>query len=228
VKSPRYRSSIPAAARARVVERFSNGKKRHVEYRLRRKLVGVRLFFESGDPEMEYGLRDGQKHGTEYDWYAPGVLLSAEPFVRGVAHGTARQWDWHGRLIGTYHMVRGTGLDLWWQPDLDGDGEPYLAEVLYRKNGHHDGFEWWLDDTQKTVYIERHWRQSEQHGIERDWNSTGRLSRGYPKYFVAGRRVTKRQYLKASAPDTTLPPFRLRDNRPARTFPPELAAHLRR
>jgi antitoxin component YwqK of YwqJK toxin-antitoxin module len=225
--SAHYRSSIPTTARERVVERYPNGNKRQAEYRLRGKVVGMRIFFESGEPEMEYGLRDGQKHGIEYDWIAPGMLTAAEPFVCGLAHGTVRQWDQHGRLMGTYRMVHGTGLDLWRLP-REGGGEPYLAEVLYWKNGHRDGFEWWLDENQKTVYIERHWRQSELHGIERQWNAVGRLARGYPKYFVGGQRMTKRQYLKAAAADPALPLFKAKENRSARTFPPDVAIHLRR
>lgn len=226
MNSSHYRSSIPTAARERVVERSPNGTKRKAEYRLRGKLVGVRLFFETGEPEMEYGLRDGQKHGTEYDWCAPGMLMAAEPFVRGLAHGTVRQWDHHGRLIGTYRMVHGTGLDLWRQP-RESNGQPYLAEVLYWKKGHREGFEWRLNESQKTVFIERHWRDGRPHGIERHWNSAGRLRRGYPRYFVGGERVTKRRYLRAAARDPTLPPFRPEQNNPIRAFPPDIVRHLR-
>jgi hypothetical protein len=60
----------------------------------------------------------------------------------------------------------------------------------------------------------------EYHGIERRWNHRRKLHRGYPKYWVRGEAVTKRQYLKAAKSDKTLPRFRSRDNSPRRQFPP--------
>jgi hypothetical protein len=225
-KRPSYESSIPANARERVTKRFPSGGKETAEYRVGRALVGVRGFFETGEPEFEEPRKNGEKHGMQYWWFGPGLLLSAEPYVDGLAHGTARQWDTKGRLIGTYRMVRGTGIDLWRQP-LD-DGGAYLSEVLHLRDGRPHSYEWWLEEDQSGVFIERHWRAGQLHGIEREWNRKGRLSRGYPKYHIDGKTATKRQYLKAAAADLTLPPFRAQDNKPARTFPPEIARHLAR
>ncbi|MDB5172128.1 MAG: hypothetical protein JWN51_901 [Phycisphaerales bacterium] len=223
-KRPLYKSYIPANARERIIKRSPSGGKEEAEYRLGGALVGVRRFFETGGPEHEYALKDGKKHGIEYWWFDADFLASAEPYVDGLPHGTTRQWDQWGRLIGTYRMIRGTGIDLWRQ--RRDDGKVYLCEVLHLKNGRHHGFEWWLEEDQKGVYIERHWRDGGLHGIEREWNNKGRLRRGYPKYHVGGERVTKRQYLKAAAADPTLPPFRSQDNKPASTFPPGIARHL--
>ena len=58
---------------------------------------------------------------------------------------------------------------------------------------------------------ELHWRKGRLHGIEREWNPKGRLRRGWPRYFVAGRRLDKRRYLRACAGDTSLPEFRSQD-----------------
>jgi hypothetical protein len=74
------------------------------------------------------------------------------------------------------------------------------------------------------VHEERHWRDGQKHAIERDWNLKGRLRRGYPKYFVAGRRLA--DSIKAVASDASLPPFRQAENRPGRIFPPIIARHL--
>lgn len=221
-----YQSSIPVSARERTVERHTNGKPKRAEYLMARKVVGVRGFFESGEPEYEYALKNGMKHGTQYHWLAPGHLLSAEPFVEGRCHGTARQWDERGRLVGTYTMEHGTGIDLWWNQRSTGRSW-YLSEVLYCKEGMPNGFEWWIDEDQRSVYIEQHWRIGQFHGIAREWNLSGRLHRGFPAYFIDGKRVTKRQYLRASQADPSLPPFRPKDNRPARQFSPEIAQHLR-
>jgi hypothetical protein len=219
-----YKSCIPKTARERVVKRFADGSKREAEYRIGRKLVGRRSFFDTGEPESESAFKNGKRHGIEFRWFDPNILISAEPFVDGLAHGTARQWNFDGKLIGTYRMRRGTGIDLWRQER--GDGSIYLAEVLYFYKGAYHGMEWWIDENQLTVYIERHWKAGQLHGVWREWNSKGRLRRGFPKYYVADTQVTKRQYLVASKLDLALPPFRLKDNLPARTFPPEIAKHL--
>jgi antitoxin component YwqK of YwqJK toxin-antitoxin module len=226
MRRPPYKSSIATNARERITKRFPSGGKETAEYRLGRGLVGIRWFFETGEPEFEEPRKNGELHGIKYCWHGPGLLSSAEPYVDGLPHGTARQWDTNGRLIGTYRMVRGTGIDLWRQP-LD-DGRAYLSEVLYLQNGRRHGYEWWLEEDQSGVFIERHWHAGQLHGIEREWNRNGRLRRGYPKYHVRGNPVTKRQYLKAAAADPTLPPFRLQDNKPARIFPAEIARHLAR
>lgn len=220
-----YNSSIPSNAKQRITQRYPSGKKRRAEFWLARKLVGARCYFESGEPELEYGLKDGKKHGVEYDWIDPGKLTSAEPFSNGLAHGVAKQWDCDGRLLGSYTMRHGTGIDLWRQRRED--GSICLSEVMYCKDGTFHGWQWWLDESQKSVFIERHWQNGKLHGVEREWNEKERLCRGYPKYFVAGVRVIKRQYLKACSADPTLPPFNLKENNPARRFPAEIAKHMR-
>jgi hypothetical protein len=224
MRFPRYRSSIPTKANERVIEWYPGGARKNAEYRMNRKLVGVRFFHESGEPEFEYGIKDGKRHGMEYRWDTPGRLLSAEPWVNGLQHGTSRRWDDDGRLIGTYRLQRGTGIDLW--RDRREDGTVYLAEAIYYKDGRPSGFEWWIDECQRSVYIERHWYAGEFHGIYREWNQGGRLHRGFPKYHARGEAVSKRRYLKLAAVDPTLPRFKMQDNAPRRKFPSEIARHL--
>jgi antitoxin component YwqK of YwqJK toxin-antitoxin module len=219
-----YRSSIPKEARERVVERHSNGSKKKAEYLVDDEIVGVREFTEAADLDYEFALKNGKKHGVEYRWSDPGGLLSAEPYANGFPHGTARQWSSDGKLIGTYTMVRGTGIDLW--RGQQEDGSVYLAEVHYMKAGFPHGFEWYLREDQATVFIERHWQNGHLHGVEREWNSRGRLHRGYPRYYVNDDKVTKRQYLKACASDPTLPRWRAEDNDPARYFPAEIVREM--
>jgi len=77
-------------------------------------VVGVRYFHETGELETEYALRDGLMHGIAYRSDVPGEPLSAEPCAHGLPHGTAKQWSGDGKLIGTYTMKHGTGVDLWW------------------------------------------------------------------------------------------------------------------
>ena len=218
-----YITSIPAAAREQVTQQHDDGSIREAEYYEGDERVGVRTFYPDGGIEIEKSFRGGVLHGWHYYWYDPGELTSAEPFENGVAHGTAYQWASDGRLIGTYTMDRGTGIDLWWQDWRDGTVE--LSEVHYYVNGVRHGFEWWLGGDGK-IFVERHWQNGIEHGIEREWNAADRLHRGFPRYFVRGERVTKRQYIRAAATDPTLPAFDAQDNAPTRAFPPEVARHL--
>jgi hypothetical protein len=218
-----YRSSIPETATEQVVERYGTGQRKRAEYRLDGAVVGVRSFHGDDTPSYEYGLRDGRPHGMQYRWDLPGVLLSAEPFEDGLPHGTAMQWADDGTLVGTYTMIRGTGLDLWW----GGCGDvSTLSEARYLQDGRRHGFEWWIHPSQDRVTEERHCWEGQLHGIERQWNRAGRLQRGFPRYYVHGQRVDKRRYLRACSDHPELPPFRTSDNLPQRSFPPEVAQHL--
>jgi hypothetical protein len=224
-KMKHYRSSIPSVARERVVATFITGPTKYkAEYRLNGKIVGLRYFYETGDLERECPLKDGVPHGIQYWSYWPGELNFAEPYFNGLAHGTAKQWSSDGKLIGTYTMKHGTGIDLWRCESEK--GVAHLAEARYIENRKWHGFEWWINRDQKTVHQERHFQNGQLHGIERSWNFQGRLRRGCPKYWVNNVRVTKRQYLRACGADPTLPPFSEIDNRPHRRFPSEIRTHL--
>ena len=219
-----YESSIPAAAEERIAAFGPDGGRQRAEYWFDGALVGVREYFETGELTVEFGLRDGRYHGMWYRWDLPGRLVSAIPYDAGLEHGTARQWALSGELLGSYTMQQGTGLDLWWaqQPD----GPRLLSEARYYRAGQRHGFEWWLSADQQSVYEEGHYADGAAHGILRQWNRHGRLRRGFPQYMIQGTRVAKRAYLRACRHDPTLPPFRLEDNAPRRSFPAEVAAQL--
>ncbi len=222
-----YRSSIPKAAQERVVATHVTGPQKHrAEYILDGKTVGVRYFEENGDLISETPLRNGLAHGTQY-FFIDGKLDWSERYHKGLAHGTARQWSEEGELIGTYTMKHGTGLDLWRCKRNWGHGPVQLSEARYLKDGMFHGFEWWLNDDLKGVHHETHFWMDQKHGIERVWNSEGRLKRGYPKYWIKDKQVAKRQYLRECAKDAILPRFYQEDNLPQRKFPAEVAIHCK-
>lgn len=222
-----YTSSIPQSAVERVIERYARGQKKTAEYLLRGKVVGRRWFYESGQVQWEYGLKSGLKDGLELEWYESGQLSFAEPWRKGRIHGAAQQWDERGRLVGTYTIKNGTGWDLWRQPRMRG-GLWYLAEAIYYLDGTPHGCQWFIDENQRTIHAERQLCRGNRHGMERWWTkSSRRPDRGYPKFFVHGEQVAKRQYLKACRTDPTLPPFREEDNKALRQFPPPVARALR-
>lgn len=110
-----------------------------------------------------------------------------------------------------------------WRQELD--GEPlYVSEIRYFKEGKRDGFDWWVNEDQRSVWLERHFREDQLHGIERSWNFDRKLRRGFPRYWINGKRVMKRQYLRARIDDPTLPLFRDKDTRFRRSFLPEIIA----
>jgi antitoxin component YwqK of YwqJK toxin-antitoxin module len=221
---PRYQSDIPTAAVEHVTATHPDGSRARAEYVLNGEVVGRRFWDADGSLSMEQPLKNGLRHGIEYHWYFNGILTAALPYFEGKEHGAAREWDDSGRLIGTYTMVHGTGIDLWFGPREN--GAICLYEARYFKAGDRHGFEWWINADQCTVKQEAHFKEGEPHGIEREWNLKGRLRRGYPRYHVNGRRVTKRQYLAACKRDSSLPPFRAEENEPARRFPPEIEREL--
>lgn len=229
-----YRSSIPKAAQERIVSAHQPaGNLQTVEYVLDGEVVGIRRFIQDGTMGSETPLKDGLAHGTMYyfDDIPDGVLkvTFAEPYRNGLAHGTAKQWSEDGKLIGTYTMKNGTGIDLWRHKNFSPGAAYVLREARYIKNGKWHGFEWewWLEEDQKSIRQEAHFWEDLQHGIRREWNSKGRLRRGYPQYWVNNERVSKRQYRSACAKDPNLPPFREIDNLPKRKFPPEVRAAIK-
>ena len=188
------------------------------------RLVGRRAYTRDGTLVSETPLKTGQKHGREYTWNEDGSLLLLEPYVEGKIHGTAKQYGAGGKLIGTYRLVHGTGLDIWRQEGAN--GSIFISEIHSLRDGLLHGYEWWFGAARGALGHERHWHAGAPHGIERLWNSQGRLSRGYPKYWIAGQAVPKRKYLKAAQTDKTLPVFRQQDNAWRRKFPPEIKSLL--
>ena len=222
-----YRSSIPKAAQEQVVATHVSGPQKYKsEFLVNRKIVGVRYFEKDGTLSSETPLKDGLVHGTQY-FFLNGKLDFSEHCQKGLAHGTAKQWSEDGELIGTYSMRHGTGLDLWRCKRTWGHGSIYLSEARYFKDGMFHGFEWWINEDQKSVHQETHFWKDQKHGIERLWNFEGRLKRGYPRYWVKNKQVAKRQYIKECAKNADLPPFREKDNAPRRKFPKEVAIHCK-
>jgi antitoxin component YwqK of YwqJK toxin-antitoxin module len=212
----KYVTPIPVEAHEVIRQTWDNGTKKLADYFLGGQSVGFRAWNEAGQLVMERGLRDNQSHGLFRTWYNNGQLQEVAWYEHGKEHGTTEQYDETGKLIGTYTMRYGTGIDLWFA-ELG-----VLAEERYYQDGKYHGYErWWQGDNQ-TIWQESHFWHGVEHGIFRQWNQAGRLRRGYPRYFVAGERVSKRHYERACRHDSTLPPFRIEENSPARQLPEEV------
>ena len=216
----RFKSDIPPNVVEQITREFRRDDlaiyHRLTECVLNGEIVGQRAYGEEGQLLTETPLRNGSKHGREYQWDDDGRLMLIEPYVNGKIHGTAKQYGRDGSIIGTYSLRHGTGYDIW--RGESEDGSIYISEIHTLTDGLPHGYEWWLRKPH-IVWHEIHWHEGQYHGIERQWNFANKLRRGFPRYWIKGDRVTKRKYLRATKQDLTLPPFRLKDNSPRRRFP---------
>jgi len=183
-------------------------------------LVAQRVYNHEGIMVLETPMKDGLKHGREITWGDDGKLLLIEPYAKGKIHGTAKQYGRNGNVIGMYTMVHGTGFDVWRQEDED--NTVFVSEIHSVQNGFPNGYQWDFASSKQDLWHERHWNMGKLHGIERMWNSKGRLRRGYPKFHVADQAVSKQKYIKLTFMDKTLPAFREKDNLPYRKLPSEI------
>jgi hypothetical protein len=185
-----------------------------VRYFVEARLALMASFERSGRPvhAMTFDA-EGRAHGLEREWHSSGRLRYEARYVDGLQHGLQRQWDEQGRLIVRTRFVRGTGLDLYC-----GDLRPgVVSESRELVDGLRHGFErWWTD---ATLTEEKHFVRGEEHGIGRSWTLTKKLMRGWPRFFVHGKRVDRRAYARACASDVSLPPWRASEDRPSRARP---------
>jgi len=224
----RLKSDIPPGVVEQLVSEYRQENRQQsalIYYRtvnciLNGQVVGRRYYTPDGTLVMETPLKDGQKHGREFTWSEDGTLLSVEPYVKGKIHGTAKQYGYSGKPIGTYRLIHGTGFDIWRSERTA--GRVTISEIHSLREGLPHGYEWWFNDDGGSLWHERHWHVGTYNGIERMWNSQGKLKRGYPKYWIMGQTVSKRKYLQAAKSDQTLPVFREQDNSPQRKFPVEI------
>lgn len=205
--------SIPDHAVEVVTENWENGLKKRALYYVDGQEIGARYYESTGTLSRERGLQNCVRHGHYRIWHKNGKLCEEGYYHQGKEHGETKQYDHDGQQIGSYTMVHGTGMDLWYcAPGV-------LSEEREMLDGNRHGYErWWRSDNQ-TVYEESHFQNGIEHGIFRQWNLQGKLKRGYPQYFVMGKRVAKRQYERAWLKDSTLPPFVANENQPTRQLP---------
>jgi len=182
--------------------------------------VGQRIYNRQGTMILETPIRDGLKHGWEFTWDDDGKLLLIEPYVKGKIHGTAKQYGSEGNVIGTYTLVHGTGFDIWRQENED--QAVFISEIHSLQDGVPHGCEWQFVSPHRNLWYERNSYTGKIHGIERIWNSKGRLRRGYPRFYVLDQVVSKQKYLELSQTDKSLPTYQEDDNLPQRHFPQEV------
>jgi hypothetical protein len=205
------RPRIPVRAQEKVLRTDDAGRKTASEFWLNGQCVGRAEWEASGAPWRAVGLRGGLLTGHRLE-YHEGAVSYAEPFVEGLTHGWAKQYGPRGRLLLASPFQRGTGIDYW----CDRHGR--LAEEHPIVSGRISGCDRWWDENQRTVYQETGWLDGEAHGLHREWTG-GTLSRGFPRFFIRGQRVSKREYLAAARTDSTLPTYTRQEDLPDRALP---------
>ncbi len=120
----RFKSDIPPNVVEQVTREFrrDGGAVYHrvAVCTLKGEVVGQRAYGEEGQLVTETPLRNGSKHGREYQWDDDGRLSLIEPYVNGKIHGIAKQYGRDGSVIGTYSIRHGTGYDIWRVEEEDG------------------------------------------------------------------------------------------------------------
>src|SRR5438034_11279233 len=200
----RSASAVPSHAVALVQQLHANGARKAAFYLVDGRIVAYREWRDTGAVELEYALRDGVKHGKECHFYPNGRLLSEETYYRGKRHGLGRQWSERGALLVQWRLTDGVGRSLWCDPDTG-----LLSEEQLRPPKGAAGYVRHWNADERTIWQEYFFLLGKgYHGIWRQWDRRGRLRRGFPRFFVRGRRVTKNQYLAAGLTRRALPPYR--------------------
>ncbi len=210
------RPSIPRSARERVVARDATGKKTRSKFYVDGELVGEMLWEKNGRATWGWGIRAGKKHGLSVEWYENGQPSFAEPYLRGLVHGVVRHWDEQGKLLLETRHVHGAGVDLW----CDLHTRTLAEETRTRHGKLHGVLRRWNPDA-RSIYLEEQYFEGVEHGIFRQWNDSGRLCRGFPRYFIRGERTDRRAYVRAASIDSTLESASRADDDPRRPLPPE-------
>lgn len=168
-------------------------------------LVGVRRYWDEKKSKLHseelYAPSDSwrfqHKNGVQREWYKNGQLKSERPYKNDKMHGTFKQWDENGKLLGSFEMKEDSGPFQSWYPN----GQ--VEEIRPCKNGKIHG-EWrWYFDNGKLGAI-AWYEEGSVYGISYSWDRDGKPEQDSPQFHVHGERVTKEEYLKAASVDTTL------------------------
>ena len=146
MKRRNYKILIPTSATQLVNDTFENGAKKSAYFILDGDKVGFRQWSESGELEFEYAMKHDIKHGREYCFSENGQPYEVTPYRNGRIHGTGTQWSHDAKLVITYKLINGTGLDLWC-----GNENGTLSEEHYCPRDDEVGYHRNWNDDEKTI-----------------------------------------------------------------------------
>ena len=78
------------------------------------KTVVRRTWYRPGIVVLEEHYAGNRLHGPRREWHRNGQLAEEEIYRHGLLHGLCRQWNADGKLLGSFQMVNGTGVQKSW------------------------------------------------------------------------------------------------------------------
>lgn len=73
-----------------------------------------RTYYRKGIIVSEEHFLGGKQHGRRRLWHRNGQLAEEDTYCNGLRHGLCQQWDDGGRLLGSFQMEHGTGVQKRW------------------------------------------------------------------------------------------------------------------
>jgi hypothetical protein len=143
------------------------------KYRIRR------FYYRSGRIHTENREVDGLFDGSCRVWHRNGQLAEELRYRHGLLDGVSRQWDENGRLLGSFRMVRGTGVQRYWH-----DNGQLQFEITSRAGKFHGRNRGWLRDG---TLIKENYLIENQDVTRAAYLKAAKHNPGWPQY--AGQRV---------------------------------------
>ncbi len=78
------------------------------------KTVVRRTCYRPGIVVLEERFVGDRLHGPRREWHRNGQLAEEEIYRHGLLHGLCRQWNSDGKLLGSFQMVNGPGVQKSW------------------------------------------------------------------------------------------------------------------
>lgn len=119
-------------------------------------------------------------------------------------------FDESGQPALVTEFVHGRGTDLW----MSGGR---VSEVRELVDGVPHGLVRWGDPERPSE--EGNFDRGRRHGIFREWETNGRLRRGFPRYYLRDARVSRRAYEQARAKHPSLRPYTAQEDANQREMP---------
>ena len=164
--------------------------------------------------------REGRPHGVEIERNEVGGVSWCARWVRGKMHGPVIHLDGRGRPLTVSEFVRGRGVDIWTNCGN-------VTEFREMIDGVPSGLERWGDPTRP--WCEGFFFHGKRHGVFREWESTtGKLQAGFPRFFLADKRVSLRAYEIAQRTDAALRKYDPSEDLNRRAVPTEVHKAIRR
>jgi antitoxin component YwqK of YwqJK toxin-antitoxin module len=189
--------------------------------------VGERVFYKNGQVAEERLFKDGRLNDTTRLFYESGRLFAEQPYEDGKLNGAVRYYKENGELLGESKFDHGTGVLHQFPlaslllaeaeiPYKNGvrngtmrewgrfnGGKGIGCDVSSYSNGEMDGWAITFDED-GTVLRSAYFRKDRTHGAIREYDSKGKMKKGFPSFRIDGNQVAETVYREAAKTDEIL------------------------